>query len=228
MRRVLYAFVILALLAIPASAAFAVEPEQEMPSGEFYLGELVIVTAPGYVPGEPVDAWLYQPSTVGPNPLVYDAVWPLATQAPPAGAWWLEIGASEQRRWSFAETAGTPFAVADQFGIWGAILMFPRDEVWYPCSFPLKWKCNFEVAPGVWELHSPMTVNFVDGTLPQYEFPDALKYWPWMDIFGAAADPADTVAPLEVDVFNYGPVVHGPQFEIVVTGYDWKWSDIDF
>ncbi|HSJ54997.1 MAG TPA: hypothetical protein VLC52_14750 [Anaerolineae bacterium] len=215
MRRVLYAFVILALLAIPASAAFAVEPEQEIPSGEFYLGELVIVSAGGYMPGEPVDAWLYQPSTL--------AGWPLATQAAPAGSWWLPIGASEQRRWSYAETAGTPFAVADGFGIWSAILMLPRDEVWYPCSFPLKWKCNFQVEPGVWELHSPMTVNYIFPLEFAY-----LAYWPWMDIFGAAADPGDTVAPLEIDVFNYAFPIHGPQFEVVITGYDWKWTDINF
>ena len=213
MRRVLYALVVLAMLAIPASAAFAVEPDQEIAAGEVYLGELVLISVGGYVPGERVDAWLYQPSTL--------AGWPLATQPAPAGSWFLPIGASEQRRWSFAETAGTPFAFADSFGIWGAILMLPRDEVWYPCSFPLKWKCNFQVAPGLWELHSPMTVNYIG-------FPPGLDYWPWVDLFGAAADPADTVAPLEIDVFNYGPVVHGPQFEAVVTGYDWKWTDIEF
>jgi hypothetical protein len=216
MRRVLYAFVILALLAIPASA-FAVEPEQEIAAGEVYLGELVLISVGGYVPGEPVDAWLYRPSTL--------AGWPLTNQAPilnaDGNASWLIAPASEQRRWSFAETAGTPFAFADSFGIWGAILMIPRDEVWFPCSFPLKWQCNYQVAPGVWELHSPQRVNYIG-------FPPGLDYWPWMDVFGAAADPADVISPLEIDVFNYGPVVHGPQFEVVVTGYDWKWTDINF
>jgi len=214
MRRVLYALVVVAMLAIPAGAAFAVEPEQTIAGGEFYLGELVLIEAGGYVPGERVDAWLYQPSTLG-------AVWPLEAQAAPEGAWWMEIGASEQRRWSFAETEGTPFATADAFGIWSAILMLPRDEAWFPCSFPLKWKCNYQVAPGEWELHSPMTVNYI--------FPPevaGLAYWPWTEVFGDAADPADTVAPLEIDVFNYEFPVHGPQFEVVITGYDWKWTDI--
>jgi hypothetical protein len=217
MRRILFLFVILAMLAVPASAVFAVEPDQEIAVGEVYLGELVLISVGGYTPGERVDAWLYRPSTL--------AGWPLTNQPPILNAdgvaSWLVAGASQQRRWSFSETEGTPFAVADAFGVWGAILMIPREEVWYPCSFPLKWKCNFQVTPGVWELHSPQRVNYIN-------FPAGWDYWPWIDIYGAAADPADVISPLEIDVFNYGPVVIGPQFEAVVTGYDWKWSDINF
>lgn len=216
MRRVLFAFVVLAVLAVPASVV-AVEPEQEIAVGEVYLGELVLISVGGYAPGEPVDAWLYRPSTL--------AGWPLTNQPPilnaDGTAAWLVQGASEQRRWSFAETAGTPFAVADAFGIWGAILMIPRDEAWFPCGFPLKWKCNFEVSPGLWEVHSPQRVNYIN-------FPTGWDYWPYIDWFGAAGDPADVISPLEIDVFNYGPTVYGPQFEAVVTGYDWKWSDIEW
>jgi hypothetical protein len=218
MRRVLFAFVVLALLAVPASA-IAVEPEQEIAAGEVYLGELILISVGGYEAGEPVDAYLYRPSTL--------AGWPLTNQAPILNAdgvaSWLIAPASEQRRWSYAETAGTPVAVADEFGIWGAILMIPRDEVWFPCSFPLKWQCNFLVDEenDLWEVHSPQRVNYIG-------FPVGMDYWPWTEIFGAAGDPADVISPLEVDVFNYGPIVHGPQFEAVVTGYDWKWSDIDW
>jgi hypothetical protein len=219
MRRVLYLFLIVVMLAVPASTVFA-EPTQELPGGDWYLGELVPIAVGGFTPGERVDAWLYRPSTI--------AGWPLATQPPVMGPtgnmWWWEGPASQQRRWSFSETGGTPLEVADAFGIWGAILMLPRDEVWYPCSFPLKWKCNYELAPGVYELHSPQTVNYI-GFPPEFAY---LEYWPWIDIFGAAADPMDTISPLEIDVFNYIPPIIGPQFEVVITGYDWKWTDIDW
>lgn len=212
MRRVLYVMIALVMVASMATTAFADEPRQEEP---LYLGELILVVADGFAAGERVDAWLYRPSTL--------AGWPFMW-APPTGptgnAWWPALGASEQRRWSFAETEGTPFEVADVFGIWGAVLMLPRDEVWYPCSFPLKWNCNFQVAPGVWELHSPQLVNYIN-------FPDVLEYWPWIDIFGADADPMDTVSPLEIYVLNYDPFdTYGWIFETAVVGYDWKWSDI--
>lgn len=219
MRRVLFAFFVLAVLAFPASNAFAVEPEQEIAAGEVYLGELVLISVSGWTPGEAVDAWLYRPSTLG-------GVWPLAVQPPIANAdgnyGYLILPASEQRRWSFAETAGTPFAYADAYGVWGAILMIPRDEAWFPCGFPLQWKCNFEISQGVWDTHSPQRVNYIN-------FPPGWAYWPWIDILNdPLADPADVISPLEIDVFNYGPTVYGLQFEAVVTGYDWKWSDIEW
>ena len=114
-------------------------------------------------------------------------------------------------------------AVADAFGVWGAILMIPRDDAWFGCGFPLTWKCNFEVSPGLWEVHSPQRVNYIN-------FPAGWAYWPWIDFFGGnpAADPQDVISPLEIDVFNYIAPIRGPQFEAVVTGYDWKWSDIDW
>jgi hypothetical protein len=217
----LYLLLIVVLLAIPASTAFA-EPMQEIPGGDWYLGELVPIAVGGFMPGERVDAYLYRPSTL--------EGWPLVTQPPVVGPTgnmgWLITDASQQRRWSYAETGGTPFEVADDWGFWGGIFMLPRDEVWYPCSFPLKWKCNFEVAPDVWELHSPQTLNFLDAS---YEpFPDELKYWPWIEVFGPDADPKDAISPLEIDVQNYGTPRIGVQFEVVITGYDWVWSDIDW
>jgi len=222
MRRVLYLIIVLVLLATTASTVLAEEPRQIVDQ-DVYLGELVLVLGDGFEAFERVDAYLYRPSAI--DSVTGAKIWPLTLIAPPVGPtgsapWWAYIGDSEQRRWSFAETEGTIFETADVFGIWGAILMVPRDEVWYPCSFPLKWKCNFQVAPGVWELHSPQQVNFIG-------FPLIMEYWPWIEIFGAPADPMDTVSPLEVYVLNYDPYdTHGWIYETVVTGYDWKWSDI--
>jgi len=219
MRRVLYLLLIVAMLAVPASSVFAAEPElEQVPVTEqLYLGELLLIYTEGWNSFERVDAWLYRPSTL--------LGWPLTTVVPgdgPTGnpAWWWLGPDSEQRRWSFSETQGTVFETADLFGVWAVILMLPRDEVWYPCSFPLKWKCNYYLGSGVYEVHSPQIVNFLG-------FPIGLRYWPWIDVFGAAGDPQDTVSPLEIDVINYdffAPA--GIQFEAVVGGYDWKWSDI--
>jgi hypothetical protein len=229
MRRVLYVLIVLAMLAVPASSVFAVEPQavEQLPGGEVYLGELLLLLEGGFLPFERVDAWLTRPKAVFPGG------WPLATQPPVVGPtgnmWWWTGPASEQRRWSFAETEGTVFETADMFGVWGAILMLPRDEVWYPCSFPLKWKCNYYVE-GEYFLHSPQTLNFLPSSTEI--FPPALRYWPWEDLFGAAADPKDTISPLWIDIQNYGrpgPPPEGPigvQYEVVVTGYDWKWSDV--
>jgi hypothetical protein len=216
MRRLLYACVILTMLAIPASAAFAVEPQQEIAGGGWYLGELVPINVSGFNPNVRVDAYLYRPSTL--------AGWPLTNQPPILNddgvATWMLIGASQQRRWSFSETEGTPFAYSDNFGNWGGVFMLPRDGFWFPCGFPLKWQCNF-VVDGVVQPHSPQTVNYIN-------FPAGWDYWPWIDIFGAAADPADVIHPLEIDVQDYGDPRMGLQFEVVITGYDWKWSDINF
>lgn len=217
MRRVLYLLIVVAMLAVPATS-FAAEPRtvEQIPGGDWYLGELVPILVGGWEPFERVDAWLTRPAAVFPDG------WPLVTQAPTVGPtgnmWWWTGGASEQRRWSYAETEGTIFETSDMFGVWGAILMLPRDEVWYPCSFPLKWKCNYYME-GEYFLHSPQTVNYLG-------FPAALEFWPWILDFGAAADPQDTISPLLIDVQNYGAAPMGVQFEVVITGYDWKWSDI--
>jgi hypothetical protein len=225
-----YVLIVLAMLVVPASGVFATEPQavEQIPGGDWYLGELVPILTDGWAPFERVDAWLTRPAATYPDG------WPLVTQPPivgPTGNWWWWTGpASEQRRWSFAETEGTPFETSDMFGIWGAVLMLPRDEVWYPCSFPLKWKCNYYVN-GEYFLHSPQTLNFAPSFCDEngqncFPFPVALRYWPWMDLFGAAADPKDTISPLWIDIQNYGAPPMGYQFEVVITGYDWKWSDI--
>lgn len=216
MRRLLFLVVAIVMLAIPASSAFAAErPEANggpIFAGQFYLGEVVWVSVGGvFDAGERADAWLTRPST--------NAGWPLVAAPIAAPAWWVTTGASQMRRMSYAEN---PNLVANAWGIWNAIFMLPRDEVWYPCSFPFKWKCNFEVAPGLFELHSPALVVY-DASIPAY-----LQYWPWMDIFGAAGDPADTISPMFLDVVNYGPVVKAEGFDLEIVGYEWKWTDINW
>jgi len=225
MRRILYLLLVVVMLAVPASSVFAAEPQiiEQIPSGDFYLGELVLIYTDIWDPMERVDAFLYRPATGE-----YPAGWPLTAQAPidgPTGnTWWKEEAASQQRRWSFADTEGTIFETSDMFGIWAVILMIPRDENWYPCSFPLKWKCNYYSAEAGYELHSPQLINYLPSSTEP--FPAALQYWPWMDIFGAAADPQDTISPLEIDVMDYDLFRTGIQFETVIVGYDWRWSDI--
>jgi hypothetical protein len=223
MKRVLYAVLILAMLAVPVSTAFADVPEVgdqvAYPFGPNFLGELVLVLAGGFTPFERVDAWLTRPAT---EDAFGNPVWPLTTYAPPVGPkgnlWWWPGDASEQRRWSFAETEGTVFERADFFGQWAAILMLPRDEVWYPCSFPFKWKCNYSPAPGVEVFHSPQRVVYDPGF-------GLLSFWPWL-VFDLAADPQDTVSPLWMDVMNYDFPRVGVQWETVVDGYYWTPEDI--
>jgi hypothetical protein len=213
MRRFLFVLVAIAMLVIPTSSALAApRPEQPIFAGQLYLGEIVAVSVSGiFDPGERADAWLTRPSTLGGWPLVNAPI------GGPGGAWWVTEGSSEMRRMSYAED---PNLVANDFGVWNAIFMLPRDEVWYPCSFPLKWKCNFEIAPGVYEVHSPALVVY-DASIPAY-----LQYWPWIDVYGAAGDPQDTISPMWLDVLNYGPISAGQGFDLEIVGYEWKWSDI--
>lgn len=213
MRRFLFVLVAIAMLVIPASTFAAPRPEQPIFAGQFYLGEVVIVSVGGLGAFQRADAWLTRPSTLGGWPLVNPPI------GGAGGAWWVVDGASQTRRMSYAED---PNLVANQFGIWNAIFMLPRDEVWYPCSFPLKWKCNFEVGPGVWELHSPALVVY-DASIPV-----ALRYWPWIDVFGAAADPQDTISPMWLDVLTYEAPLIDVAFDLEIVGYEWKWSDIPF
>ena len=220
MRRLLYFVIVIAMLAIPASSAFAAErpqsADQPIFAGQFYLGEIVWVSVGGlFDPGERADAWLTRPAAVFPTS------WPLVA-APIGGlggAWWVTEGSSMTRRMSYAED---PNLVANDWGIWNAIFMLPRDEVWYPCSFPLKWKCNFEIAPGLFELHSPALVVY-DASIPAF-----MQYWPWEDIFGPVADVQDTISPMWLDVMNYGPVSKAFNFDLEIVGYEWKWSDINW
>lgn len=132
--------------------------------------------------------------------------WP---ENPAVGQW----NSSDMRRMNLTNEAAV-FLYADEFGWYYAQFMHSRDEVWYPCSFPLKWKCNYWLDPFTFVYHSP--VAFV----PEIPW---LMPWPW------ALEPEDTVSPLEAHIYGefwiYGlsPWYIEP-YE--VTGYTWKLSDL--
>jgi hypothetical protein len=209
------------MLVIPAGTAFAKEKPEQIPDGWWILGELWDTPDYGnpafdvWAPFERVDAYLQRPSTL--------AGWPL-TQAPINGTWWATLDASMERRMSYAED----YFYADQFGGYFAEFMLPRDEVWYPCSFPLKWKCNFSTANGV-EYHSPAVMA--------YEcWMEGLNLvclaWPWrvdlaVNACGQEGQPCDTISPLNVNIYNtYNMFPYGFQYELEIDGMFWKLSDI--
>ena len=194
MRRVLFTTVALViLLSLFATSAFAGEP-QRTDSFIGQLGEVWYHYYPDYVPFERVDAYMYRPST--------EAGWPLI-DPPYAGTWWWTGGDSEVRRQSWPT-----WQFADEFGYYFTMFMLPRDEVWYPCSFPLKWKCNYIIDPYTVEYHSPATQPFEAGLV-----------WPW------AGNPMDTISPVEIWLMGESGSGWILQFEI--TGYYWKWTDIN-
>jgi hypothetical protein len=200
MRKALFTMVALVmLLSLFASSAFAGEPNRPDQLIQAQLGEVWGFYFGGFDPGERVDAYMYRPSTL--------TGWPFV-DPPVVGTWWWTGAASAVRRQSWPL-----YAYADNFGFYFTMFMLPRDEVWYPCSFPLKWKCNYVIDPWTTEYHSPATQPFEAGL-----------YWPWLD-YSAAANPMDTVSPVEVQLVGAsGSHWHIP-FEI--TGYYWKWMDID-
>lgn len=196
MRRVLFVTLVLVLLLSTASTAFAVDPPKPAQLGEvwWFLGT-------GFFPGEEVGLYLYRPSTV--------AGWPLFTTtgndfgAQNVGTGFMNIGESEVRRQSYPT-----WQFADVWGLYYAEFMLPRDEVWFPCSYPLKWGCNYETAPGVWAYHSPADQsNFEFGLV-----------WPWL------GNPMDTSHPLEALMISGTTIDFA--FPMEVTGMYWKWSDI--
>jgi hypothetical protein len=231
MRKMFYVLMIVAMLVIPASVLADEDAVEQVPRGGYMLGELFPMNITGFFPYERVDAYLYRPSTLG--------GWPHAVQPPvlnPEGfAGWRLIGASEQRRWSFAETEGTPLELSNQFGSWSLELMIPRDEVWYPCSFPLKWKCNFfDDETFIWDFHSPMDIEYLPGNVlgVLVDWPAGTKHWPYIDglwgveNYGPDSDPQDTIHPLQVIVTSASG--RGLEYEVVITGYEWKVSDLPF
>ncbi len=196
MRRILFtSMALVMLLGLLAGTAFAGEPQRADQNYIGQLGEVWFHYYPDFAPGEPVDAWMYRPSTL--------AGWPLL-DPPVVGTWWWTGSDSEVRRQSWPT-----YQFADDFGYYFTQFMLPRDEVWYPCSFPLKWKCNYLIDPFTVEYHSPATQPFEAGL-----------FWPW------AGNPMDTVSAVEVWLtgYNSGTWWIIP-FEI--TGYYWKWSDIN-
>jgi hypothetical protein len=230
MRRFVFAVVLVAMLALPVSGVFAAEPQviEQIPDGWWLLGEIWWtpdwVGDPGsfgflpWTPGERVDSFMTRPSTM--------LGWPL-TQAPITGDWWWTGPASVQRRMSY-EFSGDDYKFANEWGGYYAQWLLPRDEVWFPCDYPLQWRCNTELAPGVWEYHSPAWMAYeciIEG--PYLICLD----WPWVDIDPVTgmnmAAPYDTISPVVVDIFNPdSPFPYGYQFELEIAGYFWKFSDI--
>ena len=239
MRRVLFATVVLVMLLGSFSSVFAAEPVV-VDQQEAILGQVWWFYADFGTPGMRVDAYMYRPATAVWDPLFMEWVplgWPFAWGPNVGTFWWGEPAAdglvyidppetaglitlndSEMRRMSYAED----WLYTDPWGWYYAEFMFPRDEVWYPCSFPLKWKCDYLLDPGspvdppIFEVHSPAAMVYEcywDGP-----FLFCLD-WPW------AFDPMDTVSPLQVvilDIFGFGYV-----WEFEVLGMFWKFSDIE-
>jgi len=199
MKRMLFATLVLVLLFGSVSSAFAAEPQQVLP---VVLGDVIFINAAFGAPGIRVDAYLFRPSTL--------AGWPFVG-GPVNGTYFMPIGESEMRRQSYPA-----YQFTDDFGFYFAEFMLPRDEVWYPCSFPLKWKCNYEVAPGVIEYHSPAMMVFECREVAPMVL-ECLN-WPW------AGNPMDTVAPLEVSVIDEFGFAY--TFPLEVLGMFWKFSDI--
>jgi hypothetical protein len=214
MKRVLFATVLLALLLGSFTSAFAAAPEQ----AEAVLGEVWWFIGNGFLPFERVDMYLYRPDTL--------AGWPFAV-GPNFGTWFAAMPESADRRQSYPT-----WQYANVWGQYFAEFMLPRDEAWYPCSYPYKWKCNWVWYPGdpinppVIEWHSPVNQgNFELGLI-----------WPWFDDYVwwltddfaaalAAANPQDTVAPLQAKMV--GETGFGFVFDFEVTGYYWKWTDLE-
>ena len=122
---------------------------------------------------------------------------------------------STERRAEAAED----WKFANEWGGYYAEFMLPRDEAWFPCSYPLKWKCNYELAPGVWEYHSPAVMAYECRWINPWTL-ECLD-WPWI------VAPYDTIAPVYIDIFNdQSPLPFGYWFELEIAGYFWKFTDI--
>jgi hypothetical protein len=205
MKRVLLSAVVLVILLGSFSTAFAAKPDQTPP---IRLGDIGIWYVDWGTPYVGIDAYLYRPSTLG--------GWPWA--GPDWGSWWWTGPDSSQRRQSWPA-----YQMTDEWGFYYLEFMFPRDEVWYPCGFPLQWKCNYELDPfGTMEWHSP--VDNVYECRWINPFVQECLQWPWL-VYSPLADPQDTVSPLQVlliDQFGWGVAV-----DYEVTGMYWKFSDFE-
>lgn len=174
------------------------------------LGDILEMAFPVYdvlgIPAtfQPVDVYLWRPPT---EVLCYDIVndstdlyryWPLVDNPMKVWnftgsftdwsndydnfAWYLPTGSNPDgpRRQSWPTYQET-----DAWGFYYARFMLPRDEVWYPCSYPCKWGCNFYLPyADLWEFHSPWLVNDVYPAAvpftPAWYYPVYFPlYWPW-------------------------------------------------
>ena len=203
MKRVLFVTVVLVMLLSSFSTAFAAEPQRVDQATPAMLGDVWWFYFDFGLPYIGVDAYLYRPSTLG--------GWPWA--GPDVGTWWWTGPDSEQRRQSWPA-----YQMTDGWGWYYAEFMFPRDEVWYPCGFPLQWKCNYEIDPfGGMEWHSPAAMLYECRFLNPFVL-ECLD-WPWL------VNPMDTVSPMEVYLIDQFGGAYIIPFEIL--GMYWKYSDIE-
>lgn len=196
MRRFVFALVVVLLLlgSIPAMALEkpkAGDGVVQLPSFPVLLGDFIIFNVDGYFPYERVDGFLYRPSTLAGWPLEFP--WDLAG-GPNFGTAFAEYPASLLRRQTWPRDQ-----FADPAGVYSGFFMMPRDEAWYPCSFPLKWKCGDH--------------SMVDQT--QFEPP---LVWPWL------FNPQDVVHPVEIWFIGASGWYWVAPVE--VTGMYWLISDI--
>ena len=182
MRRVLFLTLVVVMLLSISTSVFADQPQQVDQNYVGQLGEVWFHNYGGFWPYEQVDAQLHRPSTL--------VSWPFP-DPPAVGSAWAVVGESAYRRQTFA------YADGDGYVFTGFKL--PKEETWYPCSFPLKWKCG---------LHSPATQPFQPPLV-----------WPY------ASNPMDIVAPLEVVLEG---TVSGNTWVIPfeITGYFWRVAEV--
>jgi hypothetical protein len=215
MKRVLFVTIALLMLLGSFSTAFAGELQRvNQEATPALLGEVWWFYFDFGLAGLRVDAYLYRPATEiwDPVNLEWDAYWPFAG-GPLYGTWWWMGPESEQRRQSWPA-----YQYTDVWGFYYAEFMFPRENTWYPCGFPLQWQCNYVVDPfGTIEWHSPAAMAYEC----RWVSPTIIEClnWPWV------VDPMDTVAPMEVyliDEFGSGYII---PFEVL--GMFWKFSDFE-
>lgn len=241
-------FVIVAVLVVAlmvASPAFAANPPQK-PDGVASQGYTAFAPAwdpfefdPAYTilgtvwdfefwmtdpdgflaPNMPVDVYLWRPPTVD---ILGNAVWPLA-MAQTAGTWFLPTVSSEVRRQSWPAFQGT-----NEVGYYYSEFMLPRDEVWYPCSYPCKWNCNFwDPIQNVAVYHSPaLIVPIYRQPIDEFWYLFYPLYWPY-DLM-----PEDTVHPLTAWAFigdgpaGAGSWIENAYWEFEIGGYFWSTRDL--
>jgi hypothetical protein len=261
--RKLYAVIALAvLIALVPASAFADTPQAPAPvrndatqfvqGFDILLGDYLIVAVPIQDPvtgffllNWPVGGYLYRPPTGGyPGGLPADQyAWYFPGAFADATQWIVGSADSPLRR-------QTGHTYTDGFGYFYAFFMFPRDEAWYPCSYPCKWKCNFyNYQTGLYtEMHSPAAITF------QYNAPNLATalwwmsheplFWPWdmlwvdpflgyvnpylipYDPTVTDASPFDTVHPLEFWVVEEVSYYASYVVENKVWGYVWKNTDL--
>jgi hypothetical protein len=184
MRRILFVTLVVVMLLSVSTSVFAAPPQRPDQLIQGQLGEVWGFYFGGFAPGERVDAFMFRPST--------EAGWPFV-DPPVVGSAWAVLPESQIRRQSWPA-----FQNADGGGFYFTMFMLPRDEVWYPCSFPLKWKCG---------TNSPATQPF-----------EAPLVWPY------ASNPMNISSPVEV--WLVGASGFGWIIPFEITGYYWKVSDL--